>query len=82
MKVAQLKAFVQIAESHTYAEAAENLHLSQPAGPVTTLNPDLLREVGVSPSLRCLPLRVVCCLGSLVSSDRSTAMLRLKLLMK
>jgi LysR family carnitine catabolism transcriptional activator len=44
MKVAQLKAFVQIAESHTYAEAAENLHLSQPAVSIAIKN--LEQEVG------------------------------------
>jgi LysR family carnitine catabolism transcriptional activator len=44
MKIAQLKAFVQIAESHTYAEAAENLHLSQPAVSIAIKN--LEQEVG------------------------------------
>ena len=44
MKVAQLKAFVQIAECHTYAEAAENLHLSQPAVSIAIKN--LESEVG------------------------------------
>jgi LysR family carnitine catabolism transcriptional activator len=44
MKIAQLKAFIQIAESHTYAEAAENLHLSQPAVSIAIKN--LEEEVG------------------------------------
>lgn len=44
MKIAQLKAFVQIVESHTYAEAAENLHLSQPAVSIAIKN--LEQEVG------------------------------------
>ncbi|TDF42135.1 LysR family transcriptional regulator [Alteromonadaceae bacterium M269] len=44
MKIAQLKAFVQIAECQTYAEAAENLHLSQPAVSIAIKN--LESEVG------------------------------------